>query len=82
MKTKWKFVVKYWDSIFYGGSDDLTIFDDSLEWAVLFFHENEIYWKDWNHQKKWQLCPTREISYYTELSKNKKLQHFFYYISV
>jgi hypothetical protein len=43
MITKWKFVVKYWDSIFYGGSDDLTVFDQSLEWALLFFHENEIY---------------------------------------
>lgn len=37
-------MVKYWDTIFYGGSDDLTVFDDSLEWALLFFHENEIYW--------------------------------------
>ena len=43
MITKWKFVVKYWDSIFYSGSDDLTVFDKSLEWALLFFHENEIY---------------------------------------
>ncbi|MTI31455.1 hypothetical protein [Xanthovirga aplysinae] len=44
MKTKWKFVLKYWDSVFYVGSDDLTVFDESLEWALLFFHENEIYW--------------------------------------
>lgn len=44
MKTKWKYVVKYWDPILYGGSDDLTVFDDSLEWALLFYHENEIYW--------------------------------------
>ena len=44
MKTKWKFVVKYWDSLFYGGSDDLTVFDESLQWALLFFHEDEIYW--------------------------------------
>ena len=43
MITKWKFVVKYWDSIFYSGSDDLTIFGQSLEWALLFFHEDEIY---------------------------------------
>ncbi|WP_272150707.1 hypothetical protein [Tenacibaculum aiptasiae] len=43
MITKWKFVVKYWDSIFYGGADDLTVFDQSLEWALLFFHKNEIY---------------------------------------
>lgn len=43
MITKWKFVVKYWDSIFYGGSDDLTVFDQSLEWTLLFFHEDEIH---------------------------------------
>ncbi|MEP2446199.1 MAG: DUF2947 family protein [Balneola sp.] len=44
MKTKWKYLVKYWDSFFYGGSDDLTVFDQSLNWALLFFHECEIYW--------------------------------------
>jgi len=44
MKTKWKYVVKYWDALFYSASDDLTVFDDSLEWAVLFYHENDIYW--------------------------------------
>lgn len=43
MITKWKFVVKYWNLLFYGGSDDLTVFDKSIEWALLFFHENEIY---------------------------------------
>ncbi len=43
MVTKWKFVVKYWNSLFYGGADDLTIFDQSLEWTLLFFHEDEIH---------------------------------------
>ncbi|MCK7591057.1 hypothetical protein M0G43_10770 [Subsaxibacter sp. CAU 1640] len=43
MITKWKFVVKYWDSLFYGGPDDLTVFDQSLEWALFFFHEDIIY---------------------------------------
>ncbi len=43
MITKWKFVVKYWDSIFYGGSDDLTVFDQSLEWAILFAHYDKIF---------------------------------------
>ena len=41
--TKWKFVVKYWNSLFYGGADDLTVFDQSLEWTLLFFHEDEIH---------------------------------------
>ncbi|MCD8413640.1 DUF2947 family protein [Tenacibaculum finnmarkense] len=43
MITKWKFVVKYWNSLFYGGADDLTIFDQSLQWVLLFHHEEEIY---------------------------------------
>lgn len=43
MITKWKYVVKYWNSIFYGGCDDLTVFDQSLEWCLLFYHEDEIY---------------------------------------
>nr|NQU91175.1 DUF2947 family protein [Bacteroidota bacterium] len=44
MKTKWKYVVKYWDSFFYEATDDLIVFDDSLEWALYFYHEGEIYW--------------------------------------
>jgi hypothetical protein len=43
MITKWKFVVKYWNSLFYGGADDLTIFDQSLEGSLLFHHEERIY---------------------------------------
>ena len=43
MIVPWKLVVKYFDSFYYGGSDDLTIIDKSLNWALLFFHEDEIY---------------------------------------
>ena len=43
VKTKWKMLVKYWDSFYYGGSDDLTVFPASLEWSLLFYHEDEIY---------------------------------------
>ncbi|XLS27642.1 hypothetical protein ACJD0Z_10585 [Flavobacteriaceae bacterium M23B6Z8] len=43
MITKWKFIVKYWDSIFYSGSDDLTVFEQSLEWAILFAHYDKIF---------------------------------------
>ena len=39
----WKQLIKYFDSFYYGGSDDLTIIDQSLSWALLFFHEDEIY---------------------------------------
>jgi len=41
--TNWKMLIKYYDCFYYGGSDDLTIIDKSLNWAVLFFHEEEIH---------------------------------------
>jgi hypothetical protein len=44
LKTKWKYVVKYWDSFFYSSSDDLTVFDESLNWALLFTHHDDLYW--------------------------------------
>ncbi|WP_104421883.1 hypothetical protein [Neolewinella xylanilytica] len=43
MVTSWGIVIDYYDDFFYPGSDDLTIFDSSLNWAVLFFHESQIY---------------------------------------
>jgi len=43
MIAPWKLVIKYFDSFYYGGSDDLTIFDQSLNWGLLFFHEDDIY---------------------------------------
>jgi hypothetical protein len=43
MIVPWKLFVKYYDSFFYAGSDDLTIIDRSLNWALLFYHEDEIY---------------------------------------
>ena len=44
IKTNWNTVINLWNSFFYSSSDDLTIFDESLEWSILFFHENTIYW--------------------------------------
>ncbi|UTW61302.1 hypothetical protein KFE98_14945 [bacterium SCSIO 12741] len=43
MIVPWKILIKYFDSFYYGGSDDLTIIDESLNWALLFYHEDEIY---------------------------------------
>lgn len=43
MIVPWKIFIKYFDSFYYPGSDDLTIFDESLQWALLFYHEDEIY---------------------------------------
>jgi hypothetical protein len=37
----WKLLVKYFDNFY--RSDDLTVIDESLNWALLFYHEDEIY---------------------------------------
>ena len=41
MIVPWKLFIKYFDSFY--NSDDLTIIDQSLTWALLFYHESEIY---------------------------------------
>jgi hypothetical protein len=38
----WKMIVKYSEE-FAGGGDDLTIFDASLNWAILFYHEGDVF---------------------------------------
>lgn len=43
MIVPWKLLIKYFDSFYYSGSDDLTVIDQSLNWALLFFHEDDIY---------------------------------------
>lgn len=43
MIVPWKLFVKYFDSFYYSTSDDLSIIDESLNWALLFYHEDEIY---------------------------------------
>jgi hypothetical protein len=41
--TTWKMVVKYWDDLWYPGSDDLAVFDESLSWALFLWHEEEAF---------------------------------------
>jgi hypothetical protein len=41
MIVPWKLLIKYYDDFYY--ADDLTVIDESLNWALLFFHEDEIY---------------------------------------
>lgn len=43
MIVPWKIFVKYVDVFYYSISDDLTIIDKSMDWALLFYHEDEIY---------------------------------------
>ena len=41
--TTWKMLVKYWDDLWYPGSDDLAVFDESLSWALFLWHEEEAF---------------------------------------
>jgi hypothetical protein len=43
MIVPWELLIKYFDSFHYIGSDNLTVIDQSLNWALFFFHENQIY---------------------------------------
>lgn len=43
MIVPWKLLIKYFDNFYYVGSDDLTVIDQSLNWALLFYHEDEVY---------------------------------------
>ena len=43
IETTWKLLVKYWTAFYYPISDDLTVIDGSFNWALLFFHEEEIF---------------------------------------
>ena len=49
MIVPWKIFVKYFDSFNHSG--DLTIIDQSLTWALLFYHESEIYFGTNNDYK-------------------------------
>ncbi len=41
--TTWKMLIRYWDLFYYSISDDLTVIDETLNWALLFYHEHEVY---------------------------------------
>lgn len=59
LMTTWKLLIKYFDDFFYPGPDDLTVFDESLNWAILFFHEAEIYFgtnEKYNGNRIKRLC--------------------------
>ena len=43
MIVPWKILIKYFDSFYYSGADDLTVFDENIQWSLMFFHEDQIY---------------------------------------
>lgn len=44
MIAPWGLVIQYFDDFYYPSSDDLTIFDQTLNWAVLFSHSGVVYY--------------------------------------
>ena len=36
-------LVKYWTAFYYPISDDLTVIDGAFTWALLFYHEEEVF---------------------------------------
>ncbi len=42
-ETTWKMLLKYWTACYFPISDDLTVIDGSFNWALLFFHEQEVF---------------------------------------
>ena len=44
--TTWKMVVKYWDALWYPGSDDLKVIDEAWAWALLLWHEGQAFFGD------------------------------------
>ena len=51
MIVPWKILIKYYNDFYYPGSDDLTIIDESLNWAVLFHHNETLYFGSNNSYK-------------------------------
>lgn len=43
IETTWKMLLKYWTAFYYPISDDLTVMDGSFNWALLFYHEQEVF---------------------------------------
>ena len=37
----WKMVIKYWEGMFF--NTDLIIFDGSLNWALFYYHESQLF---------------------------------------
>lgn len=41
--TTWKLLIRYWSMFYYPISDDVTVFDRSFSWCLLFHHEHEFH---------------------------------------
>lgn len=62
MVVPWKILIKYFDTFLFYLSD-LTIFDESLNWALLFYHEDEVYFGTNEKFKPSNLFPDSTFSW-------------------
>ncbi|MFN7602473.1 MAG: hypothetical protein ACK5R0_13855 [Bacteroidota bacterium] len=65
----WKMVIKYWEGLFF--ADDLTIFDETLNWGLFYFHESHLYYGQTNI-----FNPEEKIKEMEELNELKKKYPF------
>lgn len=42
--TNWRFLKIHFSDFFYPGSDDITVFDESMQWSILIHHSETIYY--------------------------------------
>lgn len=42
--TNWRFLKNHLSVLFYPGSDDLTVFDESMQWSILIHHSRTVYY--------------------------------------
>jgi hypothetical protein len=43
--TTWELIIKYWNTFWYPGGDDMVVFDASLAWALFISHEEEAFFR-------------------------------------
>jgi hypothetical protein len=54
-------IIKYWEGLFF--SDDLIIFDETLNWGLFYFHEDRLYFgSDKIYDKEVEYEKIREIN--------------------
>jgi len=41
--TNWSFLKNHLSDFFYPGSDDITVFDESMQWSILIHHSETVY---------------------------------------
>ena len=51
VQTDMEIISRYWDSFCYEGSDDTSIFPETVEWAIHYWHEDRLYFATNSEQK-------------------------------